>query len=392
MSISPENLQRLIGEDEFGLLRLPPKGRLLSADERLLARFGEIVEFAETYGRAPERNAADIHETQLAMRLEAIINSDPQRAALHDADTLGLLKPPEPPASLEEVLASDRAGLLDDPVAEQLLELQHVPSRAVTVPDQIAQRKPCPDFADFEPLLKQCHADLRSGRRKIIRFRREQQIAEGSYYILRGVLVYVASVGERFREHERVNARLRCIFENGTEADLLLRSFSSQLYRFGKRITEPLDEAPTILQLDADTPMATVYVLRSLSDNPLVTGVNDLHKIGSTKQEMSARIEMAHKHTTFLNAPVEVVAEYGVPRGSEKKIETMLHRLFQKVRMDIWFERQGQAIAEAREWFAVPLEMIDEALDLIENERITNVEYDEKEKRLKVRGLLATDP
>lgn len=357
MSISSDHLRRMIAEDEFGLLTIAVKAKALTADERLLASFMEIVDFVSDQGREPQRSSPDMSEAKLAMRLQAIIRSEEQRLALQDFDQQGLLKDPEPPATVAEAVASDTSGLLDGS-DDEILALRNVP-KVTTVPERIAQRKPCEDFERFEPLFEKCHAELRSGVRQIVPFRNEQEIRPDTYYVLKGVLVYVAESTAKVKEYGRVNARLRCIFENGTEADLLLRSLSSQLYRFGKRVTEPNSETLQAMGLAPETPLASVYVLRTLSDDPQVQELAHLHKIGSTKNTVEKRTAAAFKRTTFLGAPVEILAEYQVPVGVERKIEGMLHRLFASVRMDIWFEKNGKPVAEAREWFAVPLQIID---------------------------------
>jgi hypothetical protein len=132
--------------------------------------------------------------------------------------------------------------------------------------------------------------------------------------------------------------------------------------------------------------MASIYVLRSLSDDPQVQNLAHLYKIGSTKQTVEARLGGASKHTTFLNAPVEVVAEYSVPAGVEHKVERLLHRLFSSVRLDVWFEQRGVTVTEANEWFVVPLKAIDEAVSLIETEAIKDYEYDADIQAMKLRS------
>ncbi len=372
--MTPDNMRMMIEQDEFGLLEIPIKAAPITAEDRLLAGFREITDFVAAQGRKPAINPSDIGESKLAMRLRAIAGNEEQRLAMKEYDAMNLLREPEPPASLEDLLASDTSGLLDEPT-EDIFAIRNVP-KIVTVPDRIAQRKPCEDFDRFEPLFKQCHAELQGGSRKIVAFRNEQQIRADTYYVLKGVLVYVAETSEKVKEHGRINARLRCIFENGTEADLLLRSLSSQLYRFGKRVTDTNAATLEAMGLEPETPMAAVYVLRSLSEDPQVQELAHLHKIGVTKRSVEKRTADAFKRTTFLKAPVELLAEYEVPAGVEKRIERMLHRLFAGARLDVWFERNGVTVAEANEWFAVPLQVIDDAIGLIETGAITNYEYD----------------
>ncbi len=372
--MTPDNLRKMIEQDEFGLLEVPVEPPPITAQDRLLAGFKEIMNFVAAHGREPAINTSDMGESKLAMRLRAIAGSEEQRLAMKEYDETNLLREPEPPASLEELLASDTSGLLDEPTKD-IFAIRNVP-KIVTVPDKIAQRTTCEDFYRFEPLFKLCHAELQAGSRKIVAFRNEQQIRADTYYVLKGALVYVAETSEKVKEHGRINARLRCIFENGTEADLLLRSLSSQLYRFGKGVTDTNAATLEAIGLEPETPMAAVYVLRSLSDDPQVQELAHLHKIGVTKRSVEKRTADAFKRTTFLKAPVELLAEYEVPAGVEKKIERMLHRLFAGARLDVWFERNGVTVAEANEWFAVPLQVIDDAIGLIGTGAITNYEYD----------------
>jgi hypothetical protein len=92
--------------------------------------------------------------------------------------------------------------------------------------------------------------------------------------VVGGQIAYVAEVGEEFRtEYERRDSRLRVIYDNGTESDVLLRSLQRALHRdeAGRRITDPAagplfaDEAD-----DDDLASGTIYVVRSKSDHPVV--------------------------------------------------------------------------------------------------------------------------
>jgi len=79
----------------------------------------------------------------------------------------------------------------------------------------MARRRPAQDFDHFKGLFETCHAQLRDGTRKLLPFRNPQQTTEGSFFVLNGVLVYVAHIGERRQDATGdSNARMRCIFEN----------------------------------------------------------------------------------------------------------------------------------------------------------------------------------
>ena len=255
------------------------------------------------------------------------------------------------------------------------------------MPERVARRKPCEDFERFEPLFRQCQAEIQGGGRRLLGFKNPSQISAGRFFVLSGLLVYVDSMGERSVDAiKKTNARLRCIFENGTESDLLLQSLASNLYKNGRRVTEPHGKTLQAMGILPETPMASVYILRSLSTDPQLAHLPHLHKIGSTRLPVEQRVTGAETSTTFLGAPVKIVAEYMVPAGIEKSVESLLHRIFADVRLDVSVLRGGESEKAAREWFAVPLPLIDEAVKLIESQAITDYEYDAEIGAFVLRG------
>ncbi len=385
MTIDADTLRAMIAADELGLLELPVKVRAITTDERLAANFDEITEFVRAHGREPAPGSSDVAEIKLHARLQALRDHDEAREALADRDDFSLLVEPEAPASVAQAAADDPLGLLDAG-AEDVFTLRHVPKAPAAQPERVAQRKPCADFELFEPLFKRCHVELRAGTRKVVRFRNEQEIRENAFYVHRGVLTYVAEEGERRIEHGRPNARLRCIFENGTEADLLLRSFASQLYRFGRQVTDPDEVTNDAVEMQLDGRTGYVYVLRSLSEDQAVQAIPDLYKIGFTTSDVAKRTSGARRHATFLGAAVEEVSLYEMPAAMARGVETLLHRFFALAGIDAWFEHAGVSTAEVREWFSVPLGAIDQAIDLLQAESIENFEYDPETRTIQLSG------
>ena len=379
MKLDAEQIRRMLAEDEFGLLREAPKSAPVTSDDRLVAGFLEISEFVDANGRAPESNPADISEFKLAARLKALAENDEHREALVEHDKHGLLKEPEPPSSIAELLANDDSGLLDDEA--DLHTLVHVPTSHAT-PERVAKRKPCEDFESFKPVFDQCHADLRNGKRKLVQFKNPRHIEAGRFFVLSGVLVYVAELVDITKTESGRNGRTRCIFDNGTESDLLLRSLARQLYEGGRLVTEHDDAVRERVEIHPDARIGSVYVARSLSQDTQVTSIDHLHKIGSTSRTADERVAGAHLSTTFLNAPVEVVAEYRLQAIATEAVEKLLHQFFAAVLLDVWFESHGTTVAEAKEWFDVPLAVIDEAIELISAESITNFRYDPESKSI----------
>src|SRR4029077_12906151 len=115
---------------------------------------------------------------------------------------------------------------------------------------------------------------------------------------------------------------------------------------------------------DADLASGTIYVLRSKSDNPAVASKRDvLHKIGVTGGDVERRVANARLDPTFLMADVEIVATYKLSNISRVKLENLIHRIFDPGRLDVEIkDRFGNPIIP-REWFLVPVFVIDEAVE-----------------------------
>ena len=199
--------------------------------------------------------------------------------------------------------------------------------------EEIANRQKCEDFDAFRPLFEQLQQELNAGLRETRRFERKSEIAPGRFYVLGGQKAYVAAMEEPFtNEHGNIDARLRVIFDNGTESNLLMRSFQKALQQdlAGRRIVEP-SVGPLFADQneEGDQPSGIVYVLRSKSDNPAVTAHrNVLHKIGVTGGDVARRIANARLDPTFLMAEVEIVATYELYNISRAKLQNLIHRIF----------------------------------------------------------------
>jgi T5orf172 domain. len=329
-----ETLLKLIQEDEEGLLTVKPRiSAQASADERLVEGFAEINSFVREQKREPEANKKDIKEMQLYSRLLAL-RADPEKAlTLRAFDEFNLLaEVVKPVETLADVFADDDLGLLDDE-AEKIFDLKHVPSKSVSsVTDYVAKRRVCADFDKFEHLFQQCQRELSSGIRTLMPFSRGTQIKKGDFYVLKGVVVYVAD--ERQREgpydpqQDKMNDRLRCIFENGTESDMLRRSLSARMYEEeGRRISEPHDKMMRSVKdlTEEDKQTGFVYVLRSLSEKREITSLKHLYKIGFCRGPVEDRVKNAIKEATYLMAPVSIVTAYQCYNFNPHKLESLLH-------------------------------------------------------------------
>ena len=373
-----EDLQKLIEDDDLGLLNVKPKqSAVATADERLITSFTQINQFVSENGKEPQ-SGNGIQEHQLYARLKGIRDSVEKMEALANLDEHGLLNVERKEiSSIDDIFEDDDLGILGSE-AESIFTLKHV-SKETTMPDYVASRKPCKDFDTFELKFIQCQADLASNKRKLWPFKNEQQIQKGYFFVLKGVLLYIAEVGDFEKgSNGKKNARLRCIFENGTESDMLLRSLAAELYKDGRRVTEHedrlLDGFSNITEEDEET--GYIYVLRSLSGKPEVQSIEHLYKIGYSTVPVEQRIKNAENEPTYLMASVHIVEAYQCYNMNPQKLEQLLHNFFGSscLNIDI-FDGDGKRHTP-REWFIAPLDIIEQAIHFVLNGDIVNYRYD----------------
>jgi hypothetical protein len=372
------------------------KGGRSPREERIIAGFEEIQRFAEQHGRAPQHGEdKDIFERLYAVRLNRLRELDECRALLMPLDHQGLLshrEVNEPSADYspsDDELLAQLEGIVG---TANINELRHVRSRVeIQAAEEIASREKCEDFGRFQPLLEQAERELKAGIRQARLFGKDASIAAGNFFILSGQLVYVAEVGDIFRTpNGEPDARMRVIYSNGTESNLLLRSLQRALYKddAGRRITDP-DAGPLFSNTweEDDIESGTIYVLRSLSDHPYVAEHRNLiHKIGVTGGKVETRIANALHDATYLLADVEVIAIYKLAGINRTKLENIFHRIFAMAQLDLTIQDRFGHPVKPKEWFLVPLNVIDEAVERIRDGSIAGLIYDPK-----VAALIVSD-
>ena len=388
-----------IDEDELladlGLEVAPIKtGSRTPREERIIAGFEDILRFYQTHGRAPLHGEnCDIFERLYAVRLDQLRKLPEAQALLAGLDGAGLLSAASGQSDVdaldEDALLAELAALNNlsaDP--NNITVLRHVRSNSdKRAAEEIADRTACADFERFQHLFAHAERELKSGIRKTLRFGRDTSIADGNYFIVGGQLAYVAEVGEIFKATNGENdARLRLIYANGTESNLLRRSLQRALYKdeTGRRLTEP-DMGPLFGNKTEpeDIASGTIYVLRSLSTHPFVSKHRELiHKIGVTGGKVETRIAGADKDATYLLADVEVVATYKLHNINRSRLENIFHRLFAAAQLDLAIEDRFGNRVKPREWFLVPLHVIDEAVERIRNGTIADMRYDPQTAQL----------
>jgi hypothetical protein len=396
-STTDEDLELLA---ELGVAIAPEPVRQRSPkEERIIAGFEEIERFVAETGRLPQhRDDRDIFERLYAVRLDRLRESAECRALLEPLDSQGLLNA-ENDASF--TLAADRAedqmdaALLaelgvDAASENDITQLTHVRSRReIKAAEEVAQRFPCEDFAEFKPIFEEVQGQLKTGERQTVKYQDNATINQGDLFILNGQKILVAEMGEMFvSDYGLRNYRMRVIYDNGTESDLLLRSLQRALNKdkTSRRITKldlgPLfsfQPEPEVEPKDDLTDLTTgyIYVLRSQSEHPFIAENRSIvHKIGVTSGEVKKRIANAKHDPTYLLADVEIVATFKLEQINQTKLEAILHKFFASARLDLELRDRFEIPVKPREWFLVPLEVIEDAIDKIQDGTIDQFQYD----------------
>lgn len=371
------------------LLNVPEKPKKLTSSDRLERAFLEIVEFRRTEGRLPSSQTREIAERKLGARLDGFLTNEAKAEAVKHLDEFGLLEAAEAPVSIDELLESED---LDELLGDEsgILDVSELPvRRSADTPDSIARRKRAKDFDDFEHLFTEKHAELRDGTMRRAPYRGVNTIEAGRFFVLQGMLLFVAEVGDTktmiVGGKAEQKQRLRVIFENGTESSLYRQSLSIRLH---EQNGEAIVHTETTINevLDGDTETGHIYVLQSLSTDPLISNMDNLHKIGFSTTSVEQRVKGAPNSPTYLMAPVRVVADYRVYNLKASALENLLHRVFADVRLDLTqIDAKGRGY-DPSEWFVVPINVINQAIAMIMSGEITSFEYDQTAQRLVRRG------
>ncbi|WP_163381375.1 GIY-YIG nuclease family protein [Cyclobacterium sp. SYSU L10401] len=370
-------------------------------EERIIAGFEEIQKFVEEHGRVPEHGEdKDIFERLYAVRLEQIRRQEECTNLLKDLDYQNLLDGEYlPTADFPEDMDDDEllAQLgVDEDQENSITNLKHVRPRAEKkAAEEIANRKPCKDFGKFKPLFDAIKKDIDRDFRNTIRFRKDAgftktNIKKGQFIIVGGQIAYIAEIGDTFKApNGEDDARLRVIYANETESDILLRSLIRAMYKDEtSRFITDSDAGPLFSgeNSDDDQESGTIYVLRSLSDHSTVKENRDiLHKIGVTGGDVKKRLTNAKNDPTFLLADVEIVATYRLANINRTKLEQVIHKFFGAAKLDIEIKDRFGKPVKAREWFLVPIFIIDEMVEKIKEGTVGDFYYDPAAAELKKR-------
>lgn len=376
-------LQQIIDEDEYGLLYIKPIVRPQTEEERTVMKFEEINRFIKDHNAEPANNPDDIMEKQLYFRLKSIRENPELSSKLKGIDIYNLL--PEQmlqsePATLEDIMNSDDFGMLDTDPEHDIFTIKHGKpvNRTVGTFDHVAKQKKCKDFDKFEHLFKSCQDDLKNNKRRLLKFANEASIKPGAFFVLRGMLLYIDTVGDFSYRNHRQQARTRCIYENGTESDILRNSLAKTMYSEGQIVSENVDDTLKTMAgiTEEDESNGSIYILKSLSKDPQVKAIENLYKIGWSSTSVEDRIKNAINEPTYLMAKVKIVETYKTFNVNAQKFEDLLHKFFKPAQVLIDVIDNNGTRCSPKEWFDVPLGIIQQAIALLASGEIVKYKYD----------------
>ena len=394
-----KSLDDIFNDDDFGLLDSQQKQSFVRTDEdRLIDSFEEINHFFEKNKREP--STSSMSEYTLSARLKSFRANERNKSVLKAFDRFNLLGEVELKIeTLDDVLGDDDLGLLDNEGDNSIFEFKYTPKEGSRgSAEYIAQRKSISerDFQKYDQMFKQVHKELKEGKRKLLSFTNaEDNLIEGNFYLVDGILCYLeVSKAEKVVKENKSGDRVRLegrtvtIFENGTISNMLFRSLGKAIQKNGKIVTNTDEGIYNQLQenfnsvKEEDIQSGWIYVLKSKSENPEIQNLENLYKIGFSKNPVQERIKNASKEATYLFADVEVVASYNCYSLNVQSFENLLHRFFAKACLDIdLYDKSGNRYIP-REWFVVPLNVINEVIRLIENGNVVNYKYDYSNRKV----------
>ena len=293
--------------------------------------------------------------------------------------------------------------LFDDP----LLKLNAEEQRLFDIPqdmrrviakkkaDYVAQHVLCENFEDYKPLFAKVHQELKEGKRSLVKINKTATLTAGRYYFVSGQMLLLEQIGELKRSSNFLpDARTRCIYENGTESDILLQTLRKSVVGDGYAISEIQEETNSHFFSNKDivtddNVTGYVYVLSSLSDNPAVKDEKNLYKIGFTTNTVEQRVANAETDPTYLMAPVKIVATYKVVNLNSQKFEDLVHQLLKHVQFQVTVFDEKGIEHQPQEWFIVPLPVVDVIIKKIMDGTIVGYTYNPQMECLEKRIVKA---
>lgn len=369
------NLDDIFSDDLFDDLTQQEKTNKIDKLDPEIIKFQEIIDFVEKNNREPNNTGEWSEERGLWARLQGFRELKERSDKVKHLDEFNLLDKKE--SIIEEIKLTKNDGnrvnnlndvLNDENLFEDFSDLLDVSryKKTVNTTNKKSSRKKAVNFNQYQKLFEKVHEDIASGKRKILPFE-NYDIEAGRFYIQNGVMLYIVSISnEKYTgDNGKENAPMHVVYENGTEnKQLLLQSLASSLYsteRHGRMVTEIIDENTLSESFGAEFTTGYIYVLKSLSTNPEISKLDNLYKIGFTRNNIESRIVNAENEVTYLNAPVHKVLSVEVKNLNAQLLERTLHHTFQDKQVVF----QNSKYKKATEWYILPLDEIQNRINEI---------------------------
>ena len=378
-----EQLVDIFENDLSPILDISTKNTVFNEFQDLKEIFLEINNYFKEYNQEPT-SSENIKERRLSVILKEIRSDYLKKKELKQYDEYNLLGEIKEVKNLQDIFESDFTNILDTSLEDELFDIKSFDIERAKA-DFVARRKPCKDFDNYKELFKKIHGELKSKNRKIIKFE-EIDLKEGSFFVLDGIVVLLEKIdGKNIKNFQgrtgdkRDDPRTRCIFENGLESNMYLRSLQKLLYKNGKRISETNEEALEVFDDNFGSVNISgyIYVLKSLTDKQQIKNIPNLYKIGFSTNQVIERVKNAKNETTFLNSDVEIISETPISGFSPSKIQNIIQSFFSKRKIDIEIVDKSGKKVKPNEWFSVPIDIIHEAIDLLRKNNLNGHRYDE---------------
>ena len=377
-----------------------PEKRSMSSGTRadkLMKLFNEVLKWVDNNKHPPRSDSSDFEERCIHATLDGLRRDPSMASHLREMDKhYGLLNPDSAAGTNAEGATRDCAESPEesgiqaneeyDELMDKLTSLGYKPPESITTlkfvrsaderkaaarerPDEIAKRLPCVDFDLFRSVFKDVQKKLDDGFLTTRKLEGKSDIKANEVYKYGGRLAYIGDVGKEFSKNHRTNSRLRVIFDNGMESNILKTTFLLAMAK------DPTSRVVT------EGVTGWIYVLQSLSEDPEIRDRRDiLHKIGFTTTKVDKRLSTAHMRSTYLNAPVKSVRSYEISTVHPRDFERVFHAFFAPAKVSFLMDDGVSKKKRATEWFEVPIEAIDEFVKVFleVGEGIGDYRYDEK--------------
>ena len=352
---------------------------LATPDEKVRAARTPIVEqaaevlarinafYAENGTEPVSQKGRSVLERMLANELAGLRASKAALAGLEPFDVHGLV-----------FVTSQAADPMDDPLLADGTDIFQVRDalQPRATPDYVADRVPCQDFDRFESLFDSVRQSVKERLRKPVPFSQER-VEIGEFFVLKGQMLQVADVRDPHRRNgkddarliafAKSHARLRVVFENGTESNLLMSSLVRRLYEDKDARRIPTTSAGPLFE-GAST--GYVYVLKSLSPRPEVAG---LLKVGTTAGRVEDRISRAATQATYLYADVEIVDTYEFKGHSAQEAERLVHKQLRPYHVALKVTGPDGTPHSATEWFRINADAVADAVTAALGQKVRTI-------------------